>query len=31
MKDQILDILAALAIGLALAIGALAYFDILIK
>lgn len=31
MKNQILDILAALAIGLALAIGALAYFDILIK
>jgi hypothetical protein len=31
MKDKILDILTAVAIGLALAIGALAYFDILTK
>jgi hypothetical protein len=31
MKNQILDILAAVAIGLALAIGALAYFDVLTK
>ena len=31
MKNQILDILAALAIGLALTVGALAYFDILTK
>jgi hypothetical protein len=31
MKNQILDILAALAIAAALTIGALAYFDILTK
>jgi hypothetical protein len=31
MKNRILDILAAVAIGLALAIGALAYFDVLTK
>lgn len=31
MKNQILDILAALAIAAALLIGALAYFDILTK
>jgi hypothetical protein len=31
MKNQILDILAAVVIGLALAIGALAYFDVLTK
>jgi len=31
MKDTLLDILAAVAIGLALAIGALAYFDVLTK
>jgi hypothetical protein len=31
MKDQILDILAALAIAAALLVGALAYFDILTK
>ena len=31
MKDKILDILAALAIGGALLIGALAYFDVLTK
>jgi hypothetical protein len=31
MKNQILDILAALAIAGALLIGALAYFDILTK
>lgn len=31
MKNQILDILAALSIGSALAVCALAYFDILIK
>lgn len=29
MKDKILDILTAVAIGLALTVGALAYFDIL--
>jgi hypothetical protein len=29
MKDKILDILTAVAIGLLLAVGALAYFDIL--
>jgi hypothetical protein len=29
MKNQLLDILAAVAIGLLLAVGALAYFDIL--
>jgi hypothetical protein len=31
MKNQILDILAAVAVGLALAALALAYFDVLIK
>jgi hypothetical protein len=31
MKNQILDILAALSIGAALAVCALAYFDILTK
>jgi hypothetical protein len=31
MKDQIIDILAALAVAGALLIGALAYFDILTK
>jgi hypothetical protein len=31
MKNQILDILTAVAIGLALAVGALAYFDVLTK
>ncbi len=31
MKNTLLDILAAVAIGLALAIGALAYFDVLTK
>ena len=31
MKNQILDILTAVVIGLALAIGALAYFDVLTK
>jgi hypothetical protein len=31
MKNQILDILAAVAIGLALAALALAYFDVLTK
>jgi hypothetical protein len=31
MKDQIIDILAALAIAAALLVGALAYFDILTK
>ena len=31
MKNQILDILAALAIMAALLIGALAYFDVLTK
>lgn len=31
MKNQILDILAALTIAAALIIGALAYFDILTK
>jgi hypothetical protein len=29
MKNTILDVLAAVAIGLMLAVGALAYFDIL--
>jgi hypothetical protein len=29
MKNQLLDILTAVAIGLLLAVGALAYFDIL--
>jgi multisubunit Na+/H+ antiporter MnhC subunit len=31
MKDKILDILTAVVIGLALAVGALAYFDVLTK
>ena len=31
MKNLLLDILSAIAIGLLLAIGALAYFDILTK
>ena len=31
MKNQILDILAALAIAAALLVGALAYFDVLTK
>jgi hypothetical protein len=31
MKNQILDILAALTIAAGLTVGALAYFDILIK
>jgi len=31
MTDKTKDILAAVAIGLALAIGALAYFDVLTK
>jgi hypothetical protein len=31
MKDKILDILAAVVIGLALTVGALAYFDVLTK
>lgn len=31
MKNTILDILSAIAIGLILAIGALAYFDVLTK
>jgi hypothetical protein len=31
MKNTILDILSAIAIGLLLAIGALAYFDVLTK
>ena len=31
MKNQLLDILAAVAIGLALAALALAYFDVLTK
>jgi hypothetical protein len=31
MKNQLLDILTAVAIGLLLAAGALAYFDILWK
>jgi hypothetical protein len=31
MKNQLLDILTAVAIGLLLAVGALAYFDILWK
>jgi hypothetical protein len=31
MKNQILDILAALAVAAALTVGALAYFDILTK
>ena len=31
MKHTILDVLAAVAIGLSLAVGALAYFDVLTK
>jgi len=31
MKNTILDILSAIAIGLMLCIGLLAYFDILVK
>ena len=31
MKNQLLDIIAAIVIGLLLAVGALAYFDILTK
>jgi hypothetical protein len=31
MKNTILDILAAVAVGLMLCIGALAYFDVLVK
>jgi hypothetical protein len=31
MKNTILDILSAIAIGLMLAVGALAYFDVLTK
>ena len=31
MKNQIFDILAALAVAAALTVGALAYFDILTK
>jgi hypothetical protein len=31
MRDTILDVLAAVAIGLSLAIGALAFFDVLFK
>ena len=31
MQDKILDILAAVVIGLALCVGALAYFDVLTK
>jgi hypothetical protein len=31
MTNTLLDILAAVAIGLALAVGALAYFDVLTK
>jgi hypothetical protein len=31
MKNQFLDILAAVAIGLLLTVGALAYFDVLTK
>jgi hypothetical protein len=30
-KNTILDILAAVAVGLMLCIGALAYFDVLVK
>jgi hypothetical protein len=30
-KDLLLDVLSAIAIGLLLAIGALAYFDVLTK
>jgi len=31
MKNNLLDYLAAIAIGLMLCIGALAYFDVLVK
>ena len=31
MKNTLLDIFAAVAIGLLLTVGALAYFDILVK
>lgn len=31
MKNTILDYLAAIALGLALCVGLLAYFDILVK
>jgi hypothetical protein len=31
MKNQLLDIIAAIVIGLLLTVGALAYFDILTK
>jgi hypothetical protein len=31
MKDKILDVLTAVVIGLALTVGALAYFDVLTK
>jgi hypothetical protein len=31
MKKALLDILAAVVIGLFLAVGALAYFDVLVK
>jgi hypothetical protein len=31
MKKALLDILAAVVIGLLLAVGALAYFDVLVK
>jgi hypothetical protein len=31
MKNTILDILSAVAVGLLLCIGALAYFDVLVK
>ena len=31
MKNTILDILAAVAVGLVLCIGALHYFDVLVK
>ena len=31
MKSTLLDVLAAVVIGLALAVGALAYFDVLTK
>lgn len=30
-KDLLLDVLSAIAIGLMLAVGALAYFDVLVK
>ena len=31
MKNTILDVIAAVAVGLALCAGALAYFDVLVK